>query len=80
MHVEAFDPDDIRDIDMKHMSESFEEFLDQLEHVMIIPEDIMKEHGKDIETGIEIIRKLIKKLKKGDASVFKDPEEWNSLV
>ena len=47
---------------------------------MIIPEEIIDECGDDVEEGIKRSKKLIKKLRNGDKSVFKDSDEWNSLL
>lgn len=76
---DIFDPDDITRGDMEKIAFHIEEYLDLLESVMIIPEEIMKDHGDKIRRGIEVSRKLVKKLKKGDRSVFLDEEEWNLI-
>lgn len=77
---ETFDPYNIKQEDMDRLANAFERYLDELERVMVIPDDIMKEHGKEIEVSIKEMKGLIKKLRKGDTSVFKDPDEWNMLV
>lgn len=72
----SFDPENIRKEDMAKLAEIIEEYIDQLESVMIIPEDVMRKHGDKIKEAIKRCKKLVKKLKKGDRSVFKDPDEW----
>lgn len=78
--VDEFDPNDIRREDMEFLAEHIQEYLELLEEVMIIPDEIMDEHGDDIKEGIKRTKKLIEKLKKGDKSVFKDEEDWNSIL
>ncbi len=74
-----FDPDNISKEQMNIIADSIEEYLDTLKEVMIIPQELLKEHGKKIKHSIEIVEKLIKKLRKGDRSVFKDAEDWNVI-
>lgn len=78
--INEFDPTDIRREDMEFLAEHIQEYLELLEEVMIIPDEIMDEHGDDIKEGIKRTKKLIEKLKKGDRSVFKDEEDWNSIL
>lgn len=80
MYTESFSPDTISKEDMRRLADHIETFIDTLEEVMIIPEDIMKEYGERINNGIDVSRKLIQKLRKGDRSVFKDEEDWNPLI
>ena len=80
MYTESFSPDTISNEDMRRLADHIETFIDTLEEVMIIPEDIMKEYGERINNGIDVSRKLIQKLRKGDRSVFKDEEDWNPLI
>ena len=72
----SFDPYDIEQKDMDTLADIIERYLDQLQEVMIIPKEIEDKYGNSIRKSIEASRKLIKKLRKGDVSVFKDPEEW----
>lgn len=69
---DTFDPENVSKDDMKKLAEHIEEYIEQLESVMIIPDDIADEYGKQIEEGLKRTKKLISKLKKGDRSVFKD--------
>ena len=71
----TFDPDNVTKEDMIRLAKSIESYIEQLEDVMIIPEEIMDEYGKQIEKGIERAKKLVSKLKKGDKSVFKDDDD-----
>lgn len=75
MYRDVFDPDDIRIEDMKLMAEHLASYLELLQEVMIIPDEIMDEYGKRINEGIKRTQKLINKLRKGDTSVFKDIDE-----
>ena len=74
-----FDPENITKSDMNKLAEHIEEYIDMLEEVMIIPSDMKEEHGKRIEKALEVSKKLVKKLRKGDSSVFKDAEDWNLI-
>lgn len=67
-----FDPKTVSRDDLKALGEHIENYIDELERVMIIPEEIMEEYGDQIKEGIKRTRKLISKLKKGDTSVFRD--------
>lgn len=78
--IDEFDPRDIRREDMEFLAQHIQEYLELLEEVMIIPDEIMDEHGDEIKEGIKRTKKLIEKLKKGDRSVFKDEDEWNSIL
>lgn len=74
-----FDPDDISKSSMNKLADHIEEYINMLEEVMIIPSDMMEDHEKRINKALEVSRKLIKKLRKGDSSVFKDAEDWNVI-
>lgn len=74
---DVFDPDDVRQEDLDMLADHFEEYINMLNEMMIIPDEIMDSQRKQIKEGIEITKKLIKKLRKGDLSVFKDSDEWN---
>lgn len=73
-----FDPNDIKKKDMLLLAEHIENYLEVFESVMIIPKDVYKE--KDIKEAISRTKKLCKKLRKGDISVFKDPDDFNSTI
>ena len=77
---DVFDPDNITKEDMNRLADSIEDYLNLLEEIMVIPKEIIDECEDDINEGIKRSRKLIKKLRKGDKSVFKDSDEWNSLM
>ena len=74
-----FDPRNIKQSDMNKLADAIEEYLLVLEKVIIIPEDVKKDCEENIKEGIKRTEKLIKKLRKGDTSVFKDEDEWNPL-
>lgn len=73
-----FDPNDIRKKDMIHLAEHIENYLEVFESVMVIPKDVYK--AKDVKEAIERTKRLCKKLRKGDISVFKDPDDFNSTI
>ena len=75
-----FDPENITKSDMNKLAEHIEEYINMLEEVMIIPSDIKEEHGKRIEKALDVSKKLVRKLRKGDSSVFKDTEDWNLIT
>lgn len=74
------DPENIRQSDMDRLADAIETYLHELESVMIIPEDLLEDHGDEMKRSISLTKKLIKKLRKGDRSVFKDPEDWNNVI
>lgn len=80
MRENKFDPNNIRQSDMDKLANAIEEYIHVLEDIMVIPQDIKKKYGKDIEAGLSESKKLIKKLRKGDKDVFKSEDEWNYLT
>lgn len=74
------DPENIKQSDMDRLADAIETYLHELESVMIIPEDLLEDHGDEMKRSISLTKKLIKKLRKGDRSVFKDPEDWNNVI
>lgn len=77
---DMFDADDIRKEDMEFMADHIEEYLELLQEVMIIPDEILDEQESNIKRSIKIVEKLIEKLRKGDRSVFKDVDDYNSIL
>jgi len=77
MRKETFDPSDISKDDMNKLADAIEEYKDSLMSVMVIPEEIVKECEDKLKEGLRRTDRLIKKLRKGDRSVFKDDEELN---
>lgn len=77
MSSDDFDPDNIRKGDMNRLAGAIEDYIDELENVMIIPDEILDSSEDKIREAIKRARKLIKKLRNGDKSVFKDSDEWN---
>lgn len=71
----TFDISNVTKDDMKDLAQQISQYLRELERSMIIPDEIMEEYGKEIEEGIKRTRKLIKKLRDGDKSVFKDYDD-----
>lgn len=71
--LDDFSSENISDIDMKNLADHIEKYLFLFEDIMIIPEEF-KINEKDVQSAKKIVRKLIKKLRKGDRSVFK--EDW----
>ena len=76
----SVNPESISKEDMRKLADHIEKYIEVLEEVMIIPEDLQKEYGERINHGIKISKKLIQKLRKGDKSVFKEQEDWNSIL
>ena len=76
----GFDPENISKSDMNKLADHIEEYMDTLKEVMIIPQDMMDDHGKRINKALEVSEKLVKKLRKGDSSVFKDMEDCNDIL
>ena len=59
---------------MNYLADHIEAYIDELESTMIIPNDIAAEHEDQIKEALKRCRTLIKKLRKGDTSVFKDQD------
>ena len=70
-----FDPENVSKSDMNRLANVIEEYLDTLKSTMVIPDEIMKSDRKRLKNGLEVTEKLIKKLRKGDRSVFKESAE-----
>lgn len=64
--------------ELEDFADSLELYLDELENIMIIPKNMMDKEGDKIKHNIELARKLVKKIRKGDMDIFKDPDEWDS--
>jgi hypothetical protein len=60
----TFDPDNVTKEDMKNLAKHIEEYVDELESLMIIPDEILDEYGDQIKEGIKRAKKLIAKLRK----------------
>jgi hypothetical protein len=76
----TFDPNNITKEDMKLLAKHIESYVYELENTMIIPEEVISDkEAKQFKEAIEMTKKFIKKLKKGDQSVFKDIDDINSL-
>lgn len=71
-----FDPYDIEKQDMVDLADDIEAYLEAFQEVMIIPKEFEAQYGDLIRSSVGTVRKLIHKLRKGDVSVFKDPDEW----
>lgn len=69
--LEDFSSENISDIEMKNLADHIEKYLFLFEDIMIIPEEF-KINEKDVQSAKKIVKKLIKKLRKGDRSVFKE--------
>lgn len=71
----TFDPENVKQSDMNKLADALEEYKDSLMTVMVIPDEIVKKDRKRLKNGFEVTEKLIKKLRKGDKSVFKEIDE-----
>jgi D-mannonate dehydratase len=69
----------IKRSEMSELANHIETYLEVLEDVFIIPDHI-KSSKKKMDQSIEITKKLIRKLRKGDISVFKDPDDWYEVT
>lgn len=74
---DGFDPNNVDKKEMIKLADHIEEYLDLFKEVMIIPDEIYREHGDKIKESIKRTEQLIKKLRKGDRSVFKDLDDDN---
>ena len=73
MHREAydsFDPDNVTGKTMEDIHDSISSYLELLEKIMVIPEDMEEKHGDRIRDSIKVTKDLLKRLKKKDPSVF----------
>jgi hypothetical protein len=75
----TFDPNDIEQVDLNFIATCIENYLIELEHHMIIPDNVTKESGDQINEGIKVAKKFIKKIRNGNKNVFKHKDEWNYL-
>ena len=74
---DTFDPDNIKKEDMELLADHIEEYLNLFREVMVIPDELYEKYKDRIKESIKRTEQLIKKLRKGDKSVFKDEDEWN---
>jgi len=74
INKDYFDPENITKDDMKQLAEHINEYLDVLEEVMVIPEELIKDEEL-IKAALKRSRKLVRKLREGDKSVFKDMDD-----
>ena len=70
----TFDPMKLSNRDLKNLADNIEEYLSLLEEVMLFPEELL-DSRKEFDDSIKTVVTLIKKLLKGDRSVFKDDED-----
>ena len=75
----VFDPEKASLKDMKDLADAIEEYINCFTEIMIFPDEMSKRDREEIEEALARSRKLVKKLRKGDVSVFKDSDEWNPL-
>lgn len=74
---DTFDPDNIKIEDMEFLADHIEGYLNLFKEAMIIPDELYDKYNDRIKESIKRTEQLIKKLRKGDKSVFKDEDEWN---
>ena len=60
--------------DMIRLAEHIEDYLEIFMEVFIIPDQLLNRED-EIYDSIKTVKKLIKKLQKGDTSVFDDEED-----
>lgn len=61
------------------LADAIETFVDEQKRIMVIPKDLSSESKKNVKEGHKRVEELIKLLRKGNKSVFKDPDDWNSI-
>lgn len=76
----VFDPENIKKEDMEKLGKHIEEYLELFLEVMVIPEELIEDIKEEMDEAIKRTKKLVKKLKEGKSSVFKDADEWNSVI
>ena len=74
MSKKIYNPEDFTDMQMEKFADSIEGYLHVLSNIMILPEDLSKNENKELTHPMEQARKLIKKLRKHDRSVFRDED------
>lgn len=79
MSYREFDPEHISKEDMCRLADAIDDYITLLEEVMIIPDELIEDCEKKINKAIERSKKLIKKLRHGDSTVFKEADEWTTL-
>ena len=75
MAKKIYDPKDFSDSQMDKLADSIEAYIHILSNIMILPEDMSKREEKELMYSIEKSKKLIKKLRKHDRSVFRDDDD-----
>ena len=78
MH-ETFDPDNIKQRDMDKLADEISNAMEVRESIIIIPEDFKEKDRREYEEAKRLIEELIRKLRAGKVSVFKDADEWNPI-
>ena len=46
---------------------------------MVIPDEVSEKERDALKEAIKSTKKIIKRLRKGDMSLFKDPDEWDII-
>lgn len=69
-----FDPNKLTRKNMAFLGDNIADYLMLLEEVMIFPEEL-EGNKEEFQEAIKTVKKLIKKLRKGDRSVFKSSDE-----
>lgn len=70
-----FDPDNITQAHMDKLATCLECYLDLIEHMTVMDDDLKKKVGDDMEEGIKRTKKLISKLRNGKTGVFIDRDD-----
>ena len=74
MSKKIYNPEDFTDVQMEKFADSIEGYLHVLSNIMILPEDLSRNEKKELTHSMEQARKLIKKLRKHDRTVFRDED------
>ena len=68
-------PDEISKKDMRRFGDQLEAWLNFSKKYVIIPDELQHEKYK-IDIAVKKVKKLIKKLRKGDKSIFRDELDY----
>ena len=74
-----FDPDNVSKDLCNKLASHLENYVSLLEEVMIFPKEMKEKDKMKMKDAVKTTKKLIKKLRKGDTSVFKDVNEINEM-
>lgn len=74
-----FEPDNISQEMMDIFADSVDEFLTEQKRITVFPKELTSENKSTYKEARKRVMKMIEKLREGDKSLFKDPDDWNSI-